>query len=353
MMLLAISLYTSLKYFQPLVISNGSSPKVPEAVMPGAEVESRKHTLGLAFIQGTPMGKPRKFEDLTGMKFGDLIVAGLHEELSSNGQRMWDCVCSCGANTRVREGRLVNGETTKCRTCGGRKRQDITGMIFGKLYVERHIYEKNSGNYLWMCVCECGRERIVAQGLLKRGIVKSCKLCSGRNGVRSQGFASYLMNNGKLPSTDGVHRFKENEDILGAVCTYCGKKFAPRFQDVHKRIESINTVGKVGGLYCSVECKNACPTYRSGDKPRGFRQSTSREVSVDLRKEVLKRDNWECQKCGATDKQLHVHHERPAALSPLTAHDPDVCITLCKDCHKEVHQKKGCRYVELHRKECK
>ena len=31
----------------------------------------------------------------------------------------------------------------------------------------------------------------------------------------------------------------------------------------------------------------------------------------------------------------------------MTANDPDVCTTLCKKCHKEVHAKEGCKYHQL------
>lgn len=51
------------------------------------------------------------------------------------------------------------------------------------------------------------------------------------------------------------------------------------------------------------------------------------------RLEILKRDNWACQRCFDTDSILHVHHRYY-----LKNHDPwdytgDVLITLCEDCH--------------------
>jgi len=66
---------------------------------------------------------------------------------------------------------------------------------------------------------------------------------------------------------------------------------------------------------------------------------------------VFERDNWKCQKCGS-DKSLESHHIDPKSLNPGFANDMDSCITLCKDCHKEVHMKDGCRYYELRRSKC-
>jgi 5-methylcytosine-specific restriction endonuclease McrA len=34
-------------------------------------------------------------------------------------------------------------------------------------------------------------------------------------------------------------------------------------------------------------------------------------------------------------------------LNKVMANDPDNCITLCKDCHKQVHSREGCKYSDL------
>jgi hypothetical protein len=44
---------------------------------------------------------------------------------------------------------------------------------------------------------------------------------------------------------------------------------------------------------------------------------------------------------------LHCHHIDPVINNPIESADVDVCITLCKSCHKEVHNKPGCKYHEL------
>ena len=56
------------------------------------------------------------------------------------------------------------------------------------------------------------------------------------------------------------------------------------------------------------------------------------------RLEILNRDDWTCQICGAKDKELHVHHmiyydkRKPWDYSSLEL------ITLCDECHKVEHQ---------------
>jgi 5-methylcytosine-specific restriction endonuclease McrA len=72
----------------------------------------------------------------------------------------------------------------------------------------------------------------------------------------------------------------------------------------------------------------------------------TREIQPELRNMVLERDNNQCVKCG-NKENLQCHHILPAATDPIESADMDNCITLCKDCHKEVHQQDGCRYGQL------
>ena len=71
-----------------------------------------------------------------------------------------------------------------------------------------------------------------------------------------------------------------------------------------------------------------------------------------LKKIVLEKDDWECQLCGKRKDQdrnlvLHVHHINPVKINPILQNDVDNCITLCKKCHKKIHSRKGCRFVDL------
>jgi 5-methylcytosine-specific restriction endonuclease McrA len=111
-------------------------------------------------------------------------------------------------------------------------------------------------------------------------------------------------------------------------------------------------IGYFGGemnFYCSSGCKKACPTFGVDWKEKEYKPATSREANALLRKLVLNRDNHQCTKCGAKGKkiELHCHHVMPATQNPMLANDPDNCVTLCKGCHKEIHQTKGCGYHEL------
>ena len=54
----------------------------------------------------------------------------------------------------------------------------------------------------------------------------------------------------------------------------------------------------------------------------------------NLRQQVLRRDRWRCQSCGAMSN-LEVHHQQFRSHS---GDDSEVnLITLCKECHSRAH----------------
>lgn len=140
---------------------------------------------------------------------------------------------------------------------------------------------------------------------------------------------------------------KNEQGYLEVKCTYCDRWYVPLSKNVRHRIDVIN--GKISGelrFYCSKECKSNCSIYRQVKYEKGYRKSSSREVQPELRKLVFERDNWTCIKCGS-DTNLHCHHIEGINQNPLESADVDMCITLCKSCHKEVHKQKDCRYSDL------
>ena len=147
----------------------------------------------------------------------------------------------------------------------------------------------------------------------------------------------------------GVDYKSDEEGYLLVRCKYCNKWFHPNNLSVRNYIRAGDGTSN---LYCSEGCKKSCPTYGMVKYEKGFRQNTSREVQPELRKLVLERDNWTCQKCGKSKDEdinliLHCHHIDPVKNNPIESADMDNCVTLCKECHKEAHKRKGCRYSDL------
>jgi 5-methylcytosine-specific restriction endonuclease McrA len=189
------------------------------------------------------------------------------------------------------------------------------------------------------------RKKLCKSRANRVGVLSPCY----KGGVTKTGSIAYDTGKKKLGLYEEVRKQKGTK-ILEVKCVYCGRWFAPKWYQVRNRLVAINNLNKgEQRLYCSENCKLACPTYGKVKYPRGFKHTTSREVNPYLRQMVLKRDNWICQICGKTIKeaQLHVHHMDPAIQNPMFQNDMDSCITLCKSCHAMVHSRRGCRYVDL------
>lgn len=52
--------------------------------------------------------------------------------------------------------------------------KDLTGQRFGRLACLKDVGRTRGYNVLWLCVCDCGNQTIVASGSLQDGSTKSC-----------------------------------------------------------------------------------------------------------------------------------------------------------------------------------
>ncbi len=141
-----------------------------------------------------------------------------------------------------------------------------------------------------------------------------------------------------------------DSNIIEISCVYCGKWYTPKVKAVKQRIVAIKGIkegNRDNNFYCSDNCKKACPTFGQKKYPKGFKPATSREVQPQLRKLVLKRDDYKCQICDDKESELHCHHITAVTHNPIESADVDNCITLCKKHHKQVHKLPDCVYHEL------
>jgi 5-methylcytosine-specific restriction endonuclease McrA len=70
-------------------------------------------------------------------------------------------------------------------------------------------------------------------------------------------------------------------------------------------------------------------------QPRRPRLRLNSDGYRRLQTEVLERDGWRCQYCGRSDR-LQVHHI--CSRSRLGDDTDENLITLCADCHSEIHR---------------
>lgn len=160
----------------------------------------------------------------------------------------------------------------------------------------------------------------------------------------------------KLKKYNECQRDPSDNALLQVKCTYCGRWFNPTNAMVLHRLGGIKGTRHSksdANFYCSDSCKEACPVFGQKFYPKDFQNNSPREVQPELRKMVLERDNWICQKCGKSKEEfleleLHCHHIFPLNEDPICSADIDNCETLCKECHRWIHKNvPGCGNYEL------
>lgn len=114
--------------------------------------------------------------DLLGKTFGDLIVVGKSKKRTKMGAH-WTCLCRCGYTCEATATELVTGRKTHCgcKTVKKYPFVDVTGQRFGRLTALRPTENRDgSGNRMWKCRCDCGKEVEVSYNDIAHGHQKSC-----------------------------------------------------------------------------------------------------------------------------------------------------------------------------------
>ncbi|MSS19419.1 AP2/ERF family transcription factor [Pseudoramibacter porci] len=132
----------------------------------------------------------KKYRDLSGMQFGELLALSPTDKRGSDGSIIWTCRCSCGQVCEVNERYLVRGHRRDCGCgCGTNKKKghplDLTGKTFGEL-TALHLTDKRDkkGSAIWHCRCTCGKEKDFTEDALLHGHTVSCGHVREENGKK-------------------------------------------------------------------------------------------------------------------------------------------------------------------------
>lgn len=181
---------------------------------------------------------------LKGKKFGRLTVI---KRVPNDkwGNVMWLCKCKCGAERTTREGDLKSGHT---RSCGCLQKEgninkiyelikkNLVGQKFGRLIVIKRVNSNKFHQSMWLCRCDCGKEKIICGTNLRRGHTKSCG-CLPRENARmgkNRKLSPKLANKKrtfdiyKYSAKKKGHDFNLTEEQFNEItqkdCYYCGAK---------------------------------------------------------------------------------------------------------------------------------
>lgn len=115
----------------------------------------------------------RKRIDLSGQRFGRLVVLNETDERSSVGAIRWLCRCDCGKTCVVDGALLKRGARKSCGCMHNIGEDGLLGRTFGSLTVVGYAGRKG-GNRRWLCRCSCGKTLEAWQPNLLSGHTKSC-----------------------------------------------------------------------------------------------------------------------------------------------------------------------------------
>ena len=144
--------------------------------------------------------------DLTGRRFGKLTVLKVDEEFEAirgSKPRRWICQCDCGTIKSIRGIELTRTKKSQ-KSCGceAHKRaknfgqitfKDLTGQKFGLLTAVEKVGKNQYGYAMWKCICDCGKECVVASRELNSGDTIFCG-CQ-KNSFREYQIEQWLKNN--------------------------------------------------------------------------------------------------------------------------------------------------------------
>ncbi|MCL2321445.1 MAG: hypothetical protein FWC47_04975 [Oscillospiraceae bacterium] len=177
----------------------------------------------------------KKRYDLTGQRFGRLVVTRLSEKRSKSRGLIWECKCDCGNTTLAEANGLKSGLRVSCgciqrekfRQLGLSNRKDITGQRFGRLLVIRDTGKRKDESPIWECKCDCGNVVEVRYSHLSSGDTRSCG-CLQKEFIAELGKSSYRDVTGQrfgrlLVLRQTGKRAKSGSVIWECICD-CGNK---------------------------------------------------------------------------------------------------------------------------------
>jgi hypothetical protein len=174
--------------------------------------------------------------DLKNKIFGRLTalkVVGI-----KNRKELWECLCSCGNKYIVNKYALLSGNTSSCGCLKkGFIAKNLTGKRFGKLIVIKHLGFIKKNRSIWLCKCDCGKEKIVSTDNLTSHTTVSCG-CKIKEWFRiidlSQNFKRSKSANGYIRIRVGRSYVLEHRIIMEQ---YLGRKLDVN-ENVHHKNEN-------------------------------------------------------------------------------------------------------------------
>lgn len=159
--------------------------------------QKEKKKINRTSLKGKVFGKLKvlslvKFEDENKRIKIEKIYDGKFKEVQhvkKAKSKQWLCQCECGNQVVVKTSSLLNGSVEDCGCSSYEDRKGVYGIKPKKKFIGRRfgklVVLENTGKFteygsrLWLCRCECGREKEISERSLKSG-THSCGCLKGK-----------------------------------------------------------------------------------------------------------------------------------------------------------------------------
>jgi len=129
--------------------------------------------------------------DITGQRYGRLTVIKEVKSDTQHSRWLCRCDCGNEITTYMNRLRNGSAKSCGClRKERSRQATtiDLTGKRFGKLMVLDKTQERNkSGHIFWLCECDCGVQKNISSNHLINGTTKSCGCLRSEKGEEIRG----------------------------------------------------------------------------------------------------------------------------------------------------------------------
>ncbi len=134
-----------------------------------------------------------RFFDIAGQQFNNLTAIDIADKRGKRGEYYWNCSCKCGKHTVVRGDCVRKGRIKSCGCLGKDDLSGKTyGLLTVIKNTGKHSNTRsNNGERIWECICSCGGKTELLTSSITKGKIKSCGCLLGRKQGNNPNWKGY------------------------------------------------------------------------------------------------------------------------------------------------------------------